>query len=176
MLFSTSIEHQGHVSDASSYPNPKPQDSQGGNIAESISRNATSPIFGAEGDRVVSTISILIVEDVQVNQLVIEAILNRLGHTIDIANHGLEAIDSVNRKHYDVIFMDICMPYMDGMEATKKIREMNLSTIDPWIIALTAHTILGNREQCLAVGMNDYLVKPITLKTIESALDRYRKK
>jgi CheY-like chemotaxis protein len=119
-------------------------------------------------------LNILIAEDVMVNQLVLGAILNRLGHEADKVNNGLEALEALKGKPYDVILMDICMPYLDGLEATRMIRETSGSSTQPWIIAVTANAILGDQARCLAAGMNDYVSKPVSIKAIESALKHYQ--
>ena len=119
-------------------------------------------------------LDILIAEDVMVNQLVLGAILNRLGHESDKVNNGLEAVQALKEKHYHVILMDISMPYLDGLEATRMIREFTGSSTQPWIVAVTANAILGDKARCLAAGMNDYVSKPVSISAIDSALKRYQ--
>jgi CheY-like chemotaxis protein len=121
-----------------------------------------------------SPLEILIAEDIEVNQLVTLAILNRLGHGADVVENGLEALDAMEKKKYGVILMDIQMPHMDGLEATRQIRQQYDSLAQPWIIAVTAHALIGDREKCLAAGMNDYVTKPISVKSIADALERYQ--
>ncbi|MFA5265515.1 MAG: response regulator, partial [Opitutaceae bacterium] len=103
--------------------------------------------------------------------------LKRLGYTVDIASNGLEAVDAVIKKHYDIILMDMQMPEMSGIEATMKIREM---TVDPerrpWIIALTANALKEFRKDCYDAGMDDYLSKPVKLEDLRGAMDRARVK
>ncbi|MFZ9736428.1 MAG: response regulator [Prochlorotrichaceae cyanobacterium] len=120
------------------------------------------------------SLSILIAEDVQVNQMVAVAILERLGYTADVVENGTKAVEAFQRQPYQLILMDICMPETDGLNATRQIRNITASETHPWIIALTAHAILGDREKCLAAGMNDYVTKPISVKTIAAAIDRYQ--
>ena len=119
---------------------------------------------------------ILIVEDEPVGQIVITGMLSNLGYKADMASSGIEAIKYCEEKHYDVIFMDCLMPGMDGFEATTKIREIetrkqrfNASII----IALTAKALTGDREHCLAAGMDEYLAKPLELKQLKEMLDKY---
>lgn len=120
------------------------------------------------------TLDILIAEDVQVNQMVAVAILERLGYTADVVENGAKAVEAIHKRSYNLILMDICMPQMDGLDATRQIRKSTGSSIHPWIIAVTAHAILGDKEKCLAAGMNDYVTKPISMKTIAAAIDRYQ--
>ncbi|MEQ9372459.1 MAG: response regulator [Coleofasciculus chthonoplastes F3-SA18-01] len=118
-------------------------------------------------------LSILLVEDVAVNQKVARQMLQRLGYRADVANNGQEALESLRRKSYQVVFMDVQMPEMDGLEATRRIRAECSSACQPWIIAMTAHAMQGDREQCLQVGMNDYISKPIRPEALVQALTTY---
>ena len=105
-------------------------------------------------------LKLLLVEDNPVNQRVVIETLKSAGVKIDVAENGREAVAAVQKKNYDVVLMDIQMPEMDGMEATRIMRgELGLSSLP--IIAITAHTMEGNHEQCLRAGMNDYVPKPI---------------
>ena len=116
---------------------------------------------------------ILLVEDVAVNQKVARQMLMRLGYRADVANNGQEALASLRRQSYNVVFMDVQMPEMDGLEATRCIRSEWSSASQPWIIAMTAHAMQGDREQCLRAGMNDYISKPIRPEAIVQALNNY---
>ncbi|MCP2726868.1 PAS domain S-box protein [Limnofasciculus baicalensis] len=116
---------------------------------------------------------ILLVEDVAVNQKVARQMLHRLGYRADVANNGKEALESLHRQSYNVVFMDVQMPEMDGLEATTRIRQEWLSPSDPWIIAMTAHAMQGDREECLRVGMNDYISKPVRPESIVQSLKKY---
>lgn len=105
---------------------------------------------------------ILVAEDNRANQLVIREMLKRIGLTIDIAENGVKAIEMVKQYQYDLIFMDISMPEMDGMQACKAIRELDdENTSQLPIIALTAHSLAGDKEKFIAAGMDDYLSKPL---------------
>ncbi len=116
---------------------------------------------------------ILITEDNVTNQKVALNLLKRLGYSADVAENGAQAIEAFARQSYDVILMDIQMPEMDGMEATKYIREHWYTSEDyPYIIAVTAHAIPGYREMCLESGMNDYITKPVLFDDLKSALWR----
>jgi CheY-like chemotaxis protein len=94
----------------------------------------------------------------------------RLGYTVDLANNGSEAVRAVEAGSYDVVFMDIQMPEMNGFEATQRIRETMPADRRPWIVALTANALEGDRETCLGHGMDDYLPKPIRFPDLERAL------
>ncbi|SEO97167.1 hybrid sensor histidine kinase/response regulator [Mucilaginibacter sp. OK283] len=118
-------------------------------------------------------LNILIAEDNAINQKVAKQILNKMGYQPDIAVNGREAIDAVAARPYDVILMDIQMPEMDGLEATRHIRK-NMA-IQPIIIAMTANAMVEDKEACLQAGMNDYLSKPMKLAEIIGMLEKYGK-
>lgn len=115
---------------------------------------------------------ILVAEDNAVNQKVILRILERMGYHADVAANGYEVIDAIQRQHYDVIFMDVQMPEMDGVTTMHKIREILPVEKQPRIVALTAHALPGDREQYLELGMDDYLSKPIRPQTLVETLKR----
>jgi PAS domain S-box-containing protein len=118
---------------------------------------------------------ILLAEDNAINQRVALHMLARLGYRADVAANGREAIDAVRRQHYDIILMDVQMPEMDGLESTKNlVKEFPLRKDRPWIIALTANAMQGDRELCLHAGMDDYISKPLKLAELSSALERTR--
>jgi CheY-like chemotaxis protein len=118
-------------------------------------------------------LKILLVEDNPVNQIVASTLLKHLGHGITIAGNGREALQAVQREPYDVIFMDIQMPYMDGLEATARIRRLaDVKTAEIPIVALTAHAIGGYRDRCLAAGMDEFLTKPVSSVKLSEVLDR----
>ena len=114
---------------------------------------------------------ILLAEDNPVNQKVAERVLKHLGFRIDIVGNGLEALDAYARGRHDVVLMDVQMPEMDGLEATRKLRS-RLQSSRPWIVAMTAGALVGDREACLAAGMDDYVPKPVRVSDLESALHR----
>lgn len=101
--------------------------------------------------------------------------LRKLGYSADVASNGLEALKALEHRHYDVILMDIQMPEMDGLEATKRIRESrpNRNLI---IIAITAHALEFTRDDCLNAGMDCYMTKPMTTEDLRAALDMVRDK
>lgn len=115
---------------------------------------------------------ILIAEDNAVNQIVIKKLLQHLGYTIDMVKNGQEALDRLQMQFYDVILMDIEMPVMDGIEATKQIIEKWKEDSRPYIIAMTANAMPGDREQYLSAGMNDYISKPFKLEILVKALQQ----
>ena len=97
--------------------------------------------------------------------------LNKLGYSADVACNGLEVLQALERQPYDVILMDVQMPEMDGLEATRAIRKRWASTDQPKIIAITAHALEGDRERCLAAGMNDYISKPVEMEELQSVFE-----
>jgi signal transduction histidine kinase/DNA-binding response OmpR family regulator/HPt (histidine-containing phosphotransfer) domain-containing protein/HAMP domain-containing protein len=117
---------------------------------------------------------ILLAEDNSVNQILGVRLLDRLGYRIDIAGNGFEALDALRRQPYDVILMDVQMPEMDGLEATRQIIKEWPSEIRPRIIAMTANAMQGDREMCLEAGMDDYISKPIKNEKLIMALEQCR--
>jgi CheY-like chemotaxis protein len=115
---------------------------------------------------------ILVAEDNLVNQKVIARILTRLGYRADIVGNGQEVIEAIGRLPYDLILMDVQMPQMDGLSATRRIRQIFADQKGPWIIAMTANAMQGDRESCLAAGMNDYISKPVQIELLIEAIYR----
>jgi signal transduction histidine kinase/HPt (histidine-containing phosphotransfer) domain-containing protein len=117
---------------------------------------------------------ILVTDDNIINQKVATRLLQQLGYASDLAATGAQAIASLTTKPYDVVFMDVQMPGMDGLEATRRIREAErLEQRAPVrIIAMTANAMLGDRDKCLAAGMNDYLAKPVRPEALQAALEK----
>jgi GAF domain-containing protein/DNA-binding response OmpR family regulator len=118
---------------------------------------------------------ILLAEDNQVNQKLALRILEQMGYRADVASNGLEAVESIERQVYDVILMDVQMPEMDGLDATRNIRKLGDVT-QPHIIAMTANALEGDREMCIAAGMNDYISKPIRVNELVEALLKVERK
>jgi PAS domain S-box-containing protein len=114
---------------------------------------------------------ILLAEDNIVNQKVAIRFLNRLGYRVDVVANGIEAIESIYRQDYDVILMDVHMPEMDGLTATRRIIA-EFTKQKPWIIALTANALEGDRKICLEAGMQDYVSKPIQVQELIQALEQ----
>ncbi|MCK6555166.1 response regulator [Candidatus Binatia bacterium] len=119
---------------------------------------------------------ILVAEDNVVNQKVALSILSRLGYRADVAANGLEAIEAVRRQPYDVVFMDVQMPELDGLEATRRIVRRHAPNARPYIIAMTADAMQGDRERCLDAGMDDYIAKPVRTEDLRAALERCRER
>lgn len=109
---------------------------------------------------------VLLVEDNQVNQLLAVAVLQKAGHTVEVAENGLEALEAVANASFDVILMDVQMPDMDGLEATRRIRAMAPPISRTPIIAVTANAMRSDRERCFEAGMDDYIAKPIDLRVM----------
>jgi PAS domain S-box-containing protein len=115
---------------------------------------------------------ILVAEDNAVNQKVVRKLLERMGYRPDMAANGHEVLEALQRQHYDVILMDVQMPEMDGLEATRCIAKTWPEEQRPYIIAMTAHAMQGDREICLEAGMQDYVSKPVRVDDLEQALSR----
>ena len=118
-----------------------------------------------------SQLKILIADDDEINQEFGLLLLKTFGYDADIANNGLEVLELLKKQSYDIILMDMQMPEMDGLTATKMIRES--SQTQPWIIAVTANVLERDRQKCLEVGMNDYLSKPIMIEDFNHAISKY---
>jgi two-component system sensor histidine kinase/response regulator len=116
---------------------------------------------------------VLVVEDGEINQLVATGILEHLGYTVDVADDGIQALDAHARASYDAVLMDVHMPRLDGYQATAEIRRREAGGPRTPIIAVTAGAIEGDRERCLAAGMDDYVSKPIAREAVAAALDRW---
>lgn len=125
------------------------------------------------GNKVFQRCRVLLAEDNQVNQHLATRILGKLGCVVDVAANGSEAVHMFQRLPYDCIFMDCHMPEMDGFEATRRIRSLSRREGPIPIIALTANAMAGDRERCLAAGMDDYISKPMHKDDIERVLQRW---
>ncbi|HIJ63000.1 MAG TPA: response regulator [Rhodospirillaceae bacterium] len=119
------------------------------------------------------SLRLLVAEDNAINQSVATGLLARLGHRADVANDGGQAVILVERGHYDIVLMDVQMPGMDGIQATKAIRALKGAKAATPIIAMTANAMAGDREAFLAAGMDDYIAKPINRRALQSLLDRW---
>ncbi|MCF0069129.1 ATP-binding protein [Dyadobacter sp. CY261] len=118
--------------------------------------------------------SILVAEDNKVNQIVIMNTLSKLGYRADLAQNGMEVLERVSEMSYDVILMDMQMPQMDGLEATRQIKARNVA--NPFIIAMTANALQQDKEKCFEAGMDDYLSKPVILEDLVDILQKWAEK
>jgi CheY-like chemotaxis protein/HPt (histidine-containing phosphotransfer) domain-containing protein len=118
---------------------------------------------------------VLLADDNPINQKVGVSVLQKLGYRADVAVNGLEVLKVLEQKTYDVIFMDVQMPEMDGLEATREICH-RWPDRRPAIIAMTGNALMGDREKCLAAGMDDYISKPVRIAELQSALERWGRK
>lgn len=134
---------------------------------------ATTSLFdGRMGEQL--PLRILLAEDNAINQKLGMRLLERLGYRADVAGNGFEVLDALQRQQYDVVLMDVQMPDMDGIEATRRIVSEWPSERRPRIIAMTANAMQGDREMCLAAGMNDYISKPIRTEKLIASLRQCR--
>jgi CheY-like chemotaxis protein/nitrogen-specific signal transduction histidine kinase/HPt (histidine-containing phosphotransfer) domain-containing protein len=123
---------------------------------------------------------LLLADDNPVNQKVASRLFQQMGYAIAFANNGLEALDAVKKSSYDIVFMDVQMPVMDGLDATREIRQYereqyHLTHVQPRtvIIAMTANAMRGDRERCMASGMDDYIAKPVRPETVQAVIERW---
>jgi CheY-like chemotaxis protein len=112
---------------------------------------------------------ILLAEDNVVNQKLALRLLSQMGYRADLAGNGLEVLESLDRQPYDLVLMDVQMPEMDGLEAARRVRQ-RWTGGKPYIIAMTANALEGDRQACLDAGMDDYLAKPIRVEELVTAL------
>jgi signal transduction histidine kinase/DNA-binding response OmpR family regulator len=122
-----------------------------------------------DGMRATHSLRVLVVEDNPVNAIVVRTMLERLGYQSDLAGSGVEAVQALKRQPYDLVFMDMLMPEMDGLEATRQIRRLALDA-QPCIVALTANVMKEDRKACRAAGMDRFLAKPVTLQDLQRCL------
>ena len=124
-------------------------------------------------EKAFSSACILIAEDDESNRKVTSAILKHLGYRADAVSNGREALLALKRQHYDIILMNLRMPEMDGLEATRLIRELCPPSHQPKIIALTAFILPNSRETCLEAGMNDFIPKPVKMNDLAKILSKH---
>jgi CheY-like chemotaxis protein len=140
-------------------------------------RHVVAPRIKQAGGAIDSTMAaeyplrILLAEDNAVNQKLALRVLEQMGYRADVASNGLEAVESVQRQTYDLVLMDVQMPEMDGLDATRAIRKLR-GIAQPRIMAMTANAMQGDREMCLAAGMDGYVSKPIRLHQLVEALKK----
>ena len=133
---------------------------------------AARPVKRADAGPQLPPLRILLAEDNPVNQRIAHLMLGKLGQRFDVAGNGLEALNAVVRQPYDIVFMDCEMPELDGFAATRQIRTTLAAWNQPYIIAMTANAMEGDRERCLSAGMDDYIAKPIRPDLLLAALRR----
>ena len=119
-------------------------------------------------------LSVLLADDNPVNCRLASIILERAGHTVDVVHDGLQAVEALSERPYDVVLMDVQMPVMDGLQATARVRELEdgRAAATP-IVAITANAMRGDREACLAAGMDGYVTKPLSAASLLDELDRH---
>ena len=159
ILYNTLVQTLGHTPKQVVQPSPK----EPIKIDNPQERPAIAPL------------RILLAEDNTVNQQVALLLLKKFGYRADVVSNGEEVLQALEHADYDVILMDVEMPEMDGLTATRLIRERSSRWTSPWIIAVTAYSMLGDREKCLEIGMNDYISKPIRINELKEALENATK-
>ncbi len=130
------------------------------------------PFVFADDKRRMPKLTILVAEDNRINQKVARGMLERLGHEVELVSTGVEAVEALRQGFYDLVFMDLHMPDMDGFAATRYIVDNWPEGERPPVIAMTADAMHGDRERCLRAGMQDYVSKPVTLSSIRAAIER----
>jgi signal transduction histidine kinase/ActR/RegA family two-component response regulator len=136
---------------------------------------APLPSFSDTEPAPLAGLRILVAEDNAVNQILVKAILDRMGHFSDVVGNGLEALRQLQAAHYDLVLMDMQMPEMDGVAATRSIRRLpGPERLIP-IVAMTANAMAEDREACLAAGMDDYVSKPVDVRLLAKAIERARR-
>ncbi|WP_407357195.1 PAS domain S-box protein [Methanolobus sp. WCC5] len=147
------------------------------NTKMDTANSETSVLQGDAFGRVNKGLRILLAEDNIVNQKVAQSMLKKIGHKVDTVANGKEAIKALEMIPYDLVLMDVQMPEMDGIEATKHIRDCASSDLksDVPIIAMTAHAMKGDRERFIEAGMDDYIAKPVSMKALIGLLDKWSK-
>ena len=119
-----------------------------------------------------NSMRILLAEDNPINQKLVVALLQKAGYSLDVVENGQQAVDAVRKNPYDLILMDVQMPVMDGLEASRLIREREKNGRHIAIVAMTAHALKGDREMCLAAGMDEYLAKPLDPDEVFAVIER----
>lgn len=144
-------------------------------LSKSLKRSAVAKVkepiaLPSDLPQIRKGLRILLAEDNLINQRVASGILNNIGFRVDVVANGIEALKMINSHEYDLIFMDVQMPDMDGLEATQNIRRDKGLKSQPVIIAMTANAMKEDREMCLKVGMDDYIAKPVKISDIREML------
>lgn len=144
-------------------------------LAQEVHDEALAPESLSPGKETPNLV-VLLAEDNAVNQKVAAGCLSKLGCRVDVVSNGKEALEALGRQTYDLVFMDVQMPVLDGLEATRMIRKGLVPVKNPRvpIIAMTAHALPGDREVCLKAGMDDYVPKPLRLEELQAAIERQK--
>jgi CheY-like chemotaxis protein len=139
---------------------------------EAIDLSAAEPTI-SENDK--HKMRILVAEDNDVNQKVAQAMMRKMGLRADVVANGLEAVNALQMVPYDLVLMDCQMPEMDGFEATRAVRQVGSSALNPSIpiIAMTASAMRGDRDKCIQAGMSDFIAKPIQIRELAETLARW---
>jgi len=116
---------------------------------------------------------LLLADDNLINQKVGLSVLYKLGYRADVANNGIEVLKALEQKAYDILFLDVQMPEMDGLEAARQICQRWSADKRPRVIAMTGNALMGDREKCLQAGMDDYISKPVRIAELQAALERW---
>jgi CheY-like chemotaxis protein len=135
--------------------------------------NSAGAVSNAPVPVVPLPISILVADDDLINRKVIERALAKLGYTCDIVDNGRKAVESANSKKYQLIFLDMMMPEMDGYEAAGHIAAAQSGKLKPIIVALTAHAPTDDKENVLTIGIDDYVTKPYKLQDIQDMIQKW---
>jgi CheY-like chemotaxis protein len=143
-------------------------------ILSGILSPKTDYFGGADLKTKIGQMHILLAEDNVSSQKVVRQMLKRLGCLVDVVANGIEALQALERQPYDLVLMDVRMPEMDGLEATRIIRQCRPDG-EPKVIAVTAYALEGDREKCLAAGMDDYISKPVKMVELAAILKRFTK-
>ncbi|MCK4709609.1 MAG: response regulator, partial [Gammaproteobacteria bacterium] len=131
----------------------------------------TSPVDNEKSKQ--KMLRVLVVEDIIPNQIIARKLIEKCGHRVDIAANGIEAIDAVKSRPYDLVFMDVRMPEMDGLSATKAIRKLEGSVRGIPIVAMTANAFNEDVKECMDAGMDNFISKPVNKNKLEEILQGY---
>ncbi|MCB8967874.1 MAG: response regulator [Ardenticatenaceae bacterium] len=134
------------------------------------------PLTAPDSNKQPHTLRILLAEDNLINQKVAMRIMTKLGYEPDVVSNGREVLTALEKQSYQIVFMDVQMPEMDGVEATQCIHTQWPVEKRPWIIAMTAHALEGDRERYLSAGMDDYISKPVRIEDMVESIHRYQQK
>jgi PAS domain S-box-containing protein len=140
-----------------------------GAAQDSLSAEAVAP----SAPRARKSLRVLVAEDNSINQKVAVKMIKSLGYRADVASNGMEVLDALNRQPYDIVLMDVQMPEMDGLEATRRIRSMAPKAEGPHIVAMTANATQRDEDVCLTAGMDEYLAKPVRITDLKAVFDRW---